>query len=251
MKQSNIYIFDTPADAAKAIAQLILNRVSEKQNLSYAFNLAISGGKTPETLFGILANDFAEKIPWHQLRLFWVDERCVPPTHPESNFGMTNETLLKKVDLPRKNIFRMKGEAAPEEEAIRYQSVLTKELPSKNGIPVFNLILLGMGNDGHTASIFPKDMDLIDNHLSVAVTRHPDTGQKRITLTGPVLKQAEEIIFFITGAQKATILKEMLLNEPSAKKYPAFHISSAAEKTSFYLDKEASALLPKEIQSAI
>lgn len=249
MKQSNIHIFDTPKDAAKAIAQLISNHINEEHFSSQPFNVAISGGKTPETLFDILANDFAEKIPWHQLRLFWVDERCVPPTHPESNFGMTNETLLRKVAFPRENIFRMKGEAFPEEEAIRYQSVLAKELPSKNGIPVFNLILLGMGNDGHTASIFPKDMDLIDSCSSVTVTRHPDTGQKRITLTGPVLKQAEEIIFFITGAQKAIILKEILLNEPSAKKYPAFHISSAAENTSFYLDKEAATLLPEELLS--
>lgn len=247
MNPYDILVFNTPEEAAKAIAQLISNRINEKQNSLSPFNLAISGGKTPQTLFNILANDFAEKIPWHQLRLFWVDERCVPPTHPESNFGMTNETLLKKVPLPKKNVFRMKGEAFPEEEAIRYQSLLTKELPSKNGIPVFDLILLGMGNDGHTASIFPKDINLIDSHLSVAVTQHPDTGQKRITLTGPVLKQADEIIFFVTGASKATILKEIVLNEPSAKKYPAFHIYSAEGKTSFYLDKEAAALLPKEL----
>ena len=150
------HVFDTPIEVARAIAERIQTEVKVKNKLSLPFNIAISGGNTPRILFNLLADEFLESIPWHLVRLFWVDERCVPPTHPESNFGMTFESLLKFVSIPDGNIFRMQGELDPQTEAIRYQQLLENELTLENGFPVFDMVLLGMGDDGHTASIFPS-----------------------------------------------------------------------------------------------
>jgi 6-phosphogluconolactonase len=235
------HVFDTPVEVARAIAEQIQSEVKEKNKLSLPFNLAISGGNTPRILFNLFANDFADSIPWHLVRLFWVDERCVPPTHPESNFGMTFKTLLKFVSIPDVNIFRMQGELDPQTEAIRYQQLLETELPLENGFPIFDMVLLGMGDDGHTASIFPSDLTLIQSDLAVSVGVHPQSGQKRITLTIPTLNRAKKVLFFITGFSKSEILKQIIENNSDAiqKKIPASYIHSSKGITEFYLDKTA------------
>lgn len=240
---SNLHIFETPEDTAQAVAELILEKAKEKNKLSLPLNIAVSGGNTPKLLFTILANNYSELIPWHFVRLFWVDERCVPPTDPESNFGMTYKSLLKNVPIHDANIFRIQGENDPKTEAFRYQTLLEKELPIRNGIPQFDFIMLGMGDDGHTASIFPNEMSLLHSHLSVSVGVHPTSGQSRITLTGKTINQAEQVVFFITGESKANILKEIIHNEPLSDKYPATFIHSNTNSVDFYLDKAAAANL--------
>ena len=238
---SNIHIFENPEKTAKAVAELILTKAEEKLKRSLPFNIAVSGGNTPKLLFSVLASEYELKIPWHFIRLFWVDERCVPPTHPESNFGMTYESLLKNVPIPDNNIFRMIGEADPEKEAKRYQELLKTQLPLNKPVPQFDLILLGMGDDGHTASIFPNDLSLLDSEQFVVTSIHPVTDQKRITLTGTTINHAEEVVFLITGSSKTEILDQISNQKPGYKNYPASYIHSQNGAAQFYLDKAAAA----------
>lgn len=235
----NLHVFDTMYETARAVAELILLNAKEKHKKSLPFNVALSGGSTPRLLFQILVDEFSSSIPWHFVRLFWVDERCVQPTHPESNFGMTFDNLLQHVPIHSANIFRMQGENKPEDEAIRYQQLLQKELPMIGNYPQFDLILLGMGDDGHTASIFPNTISLMHSQQSVAVTTHPDSGQKRITLTGNTINQAQKLVFLITGTTKAKILGQIFGDEQVAENYPAYFVHSTTDTVEFFIDKEA------------
>lgn len=241
--QHSLNIFESTEETARAVAELILSKAKEKHKLSLPLNIAISGGSTPKLLFTLLASEYSDSIPWHFVRLFWVDERCVPPTHAESNFGMTYQTLLKHVPIHEANVFRMQGEDDPQKEASRYQALLEKELPIKDGYPQFDLILLGMGDDGHTASIFPNDMNLLDSELAVSIGIHPDSGQKRITLTGPAIQHAKQVVFLITGESKTEILHQIIQKEPTSKLYPASYVHSISGEIDYYLDKFAAKLL--------
>jgi len=236
---SNIHIYNTPQDSASALAEFILALAKEKNKHSLPFNIALSGGSTPKLLFTLLSEEYADSIPWHFVRLFWVDERCVPPTHADSNFGMTYESLLKNVPIHDNNIFRMIGEDDPEKEAKRYQNLLETQLPMKNGMPQFDLILLGMGDDGHTASIFPDNLSLLHSESTVEVAVHPLSGQKRITLTGSIINHAEKVVFLITGLTKAPVLYQIIHQKSPFEKYPASYIHSFSNPADFYLDKEA------------
>lgn len=237
------HIYETPQETARAVAELILAKAKEKTKKSLPFNIALSGGSTPKLLFTLLANEYANSIPWHFVRLFWVDERCVPPTHPESNFGMTYDSLLTHVPIHDSNIFRMQGEDIPGKEAERYQTMLERELPLRDGFPEFDLVLLGMGDDGHTASIFPDNMSLLQSGVAVAVGVHPASGQQRITLTGPTILKSKQVVFLITGASKASVLQQIIKREPEGERYPAFYVAQKAASADFYLDQAAASLL--------
>ena len=239
---ATIHTFDTPEATARAVAELLLVKAKEKAKLSLPFNLALSGGNTPKLLFQILAQDFQDSMPWHIVRLFWVDERCVAPTHSDSNFGMTFENLLKQVPIHDANIYRMLGESDPQKEALRYANLLEAQLPLVNGLPKFDLVLLGMGDDGHTASIFPDNLPLLDVAETVAVAVHPASGQKRITLTGNVINASAQVIFLITGASKSSVLRQIISHESGYDCYPASYIQSGS--VAFYLDKAAANELP-------
>lgn len=239
----NIHIFDSANKTANAVAELIYKATVEKNKLGEYYNVALSGGTTPRELFVIMAQDYKELIPWESLRLFWVDERCVGPTDGESNYGMTYHALLSHELVLSENIFRMKGEEIPAVEAERYQKVLITELPARNGFPVFDLILLGIGNDGHTASIFPDNLAMLDSDLLVAVATHPESGQKRITLTAKTINNAEQVVFVVTGQSKSTIVAEILGGAEKAKLYPSSYIQTTQGSVDFYMDKSAAAKL--------
>jgi 6-phosphogluconolactonase len=245
MKEYHIHTFETGKEAAGALAELILKRLKANIKQSIPLNMAVSGGNTPKMLFELLAGKYTDKIPWKFLRLFWVDERCVPPTDKESNFGMAYTSLLEHVDLPSCNLFRIQGENNPGTEAARYAGVLKNELPQENGFPVFDLILLGIGNDGHTASIFPADLSLFESNETTALALHPETGQQRITLTGKTICNAKEIAFFVTGAEKANVVSEIAAQGKASKKYPAAYVSDSSGAAAFYLDGEAAGNIPK------
>lgn len=240
--QINLQIFENGAQISYTVAELIKEKVKATHEGQF-LNIAVSGGTTPRQLFELLGNEYETSIEWKKVRLFWVDERCVEPTDSESNFGMTYDAFLQKTLVPGENIFRMRGEEIPEYEAERYRDLLLKNLPAQGGFPVFDLVLLGMGNDGHTASIFPNDLSLIDSELSVAVNVNPYTQQKRITLTGNTINNANQIVFMITGESKSQILKEIIQNEPNAKSYPAAHIGNLKGKVDFFVDKSAASKL--------
>jgi 6-phosphogluconolactonase len=210
-----------------------------QSSLQQQFHLALSGGNTPKKLFKILAEDYKDKIPWERIHFWWGDERCVSPISDESNFKMANDLLFTQVPVPSKNIHRIKGENFPQEEAERYAGEISKNLLSRNGFPVFDLILLGLGDDGHTASIFPDRMNLLDDSHITAVAEHPQTGQKRITLTGKVLNNANRVFFLITGENKALRISEIMNNEEAAKKLPANYIDPTHGELIWFLDEAA------------
>ncbi len=240
--QINLQIFENGTQTSYAVAELIKEKVKATPDGQF-FNIAVSGGTTPRQLFELLGNEYETSIDWKKVRLFWVDERCVEPTDTESNFGMTYDAFLQKILVHGENIFRMRGEEIPEYEAERYRDLLLKNLPARGGFPVFELVLLGMGNDGHTASIFPNDLSLIDSELSVAVNVNPYTQQKRITLTGNTINNAHQIVFMITGESKSQILNEIIHKKPTAKNYPAAHIGNQEGKVDFFIDKPSASKL--------
>lgn len=202
-------------------------------------NVALSGGSTPKLIFNYMAQHFGEEVDWNLVNLYWVDERCVPPSDAQSNYKMTVDHLLSKIAIPEKNIFRMKGEADPVEEANRYGELLQKGLELVNDIPVFDVILLGMGDDGHTASIFPQEIDLWNSNKNCEVATHPDSGQKRITLTGKVINNAESVVFLVTGENKAVKVREVTRKQGDYKNYPASLVNPNTPNLIWFLDQDA------------
>jgi len=237
------HIFDDCIQASRAVAEVILEKSNSKSKEGKFLNIALSGGSTPKQLFLLLADEYENLISWDTINLYWVDERCVPPNDKESNFGMTYDTLLNRAFIPTENIFRIKGEDVPKNEVERYKNLLLENLPVKNCFPVFDIILLGMGDDGHTASIFPNNIELLNSEFSVVQAIHPISGQKRITLTGKTICNAEQIVFLICGKSKASILKQIINNELNSQQFPAAIFRNSQGIVDFFIDKEAGSLL--------
>jgi 6-phosphogluconolactonase len=211
----------------------------EKGNLSIAF----SGGSTPELFFTLLADRFSDAIPWKHVHLFWSDERCVPPDDPQSNFGMTWRTLLSRIEIPARNIHRIRGENDPEKEALRYSDEVSQFTVSSHGFPEFDIIMLGLGEDGHTASVFPGNQELLHSDKICEVAFHPVTLQKRITLTPKVINNASSVYFLVTGEKKKVIVERLFKKNPLSLNYPAAHIVPEHGSLIWYIDKDAGGLL--------
>jgi 6-phosphogluconolactonase len=234
-----IKIFDDKSQLSRAFCEEIIKLTNEKDN----FSLVLSGGSTQKDIFKILATDYRSIIDWEKIHLFWGDERCVPPDHEESNYGITKKYLLDFIDIPEKNIHRVKGEYNPEREAERYSKDIVKSVSSENGMPCFDVIMLGLGEDGHIASIFPDQTNLLNSEKICEVATHPSSNQKRITLTGKVINNSKRIIFLVAGKSKAEILKK-IINEKN-KIYPAEFIELVDGSLDFFIDSDAAELLDK------
>ena len=230
----NTLIFDTPQAVAEAFARDLVQRIAAADQLT----IALSGGSTPKLLFDHMAAEYAD-IDWSKVHLYWGDERCVPPTEDDSNYKMTVTHLLSKIDMPEANVHRVLGENDPVQEAERYGKEIEDGLPSANGLPQFDLIILGMGADGHTASIFPHEMELLDSKEVCAVATHPESGQNRVSLTGPVINNAKTVTFLVTGASKAEKVVEIFNQSGDWKSYPASYIKPDSGELTWYLDKAA------------
>ncbi len=218
----------------------LINALSQNQN---RVSVSLSGGSTPKLLFDVLATDFISHVDWSKVHFFWGDERCVAPTDPESNFGEAERLFLSRLELPESNVHRIVGESDPELECLRYQQEIEQVLsPNAEGLPQFDIVVLGMGTDGHTASIFPHQIELMNSPRICAVATHPESGQKRITLTGPVLNAAEHVFFLVTGENKATVLAEIFHRSGQYETYPAFQIAPD-RGSEFYVDQAAGALI--------
>jgi len=228
---NNIKSFPTAKETAKALATFLKDKI----NASNTFYLAVSGGSTPKMLFEAMTAIKVD-IAWNKLQLFWVDERCVAPEHEESNYRMTFESLLSNVPLSEDNIHRMKGELSPEDGIVDYQQEI-KYLPTSDKLPQFDLIILGMGDDGHTASIFPPSKELITVESDLAIGTNPYSGQKRLTLTGRTIKNAKAIFFHVTGTNKASVLDEILNDKGDCKTYPSYYFKG--DKVEWWLDDAA------------
>jgi 6-phosphogluconolactonase len=210
--------------------------------------LAISGGSTPKAMFKLLADPslpFLQTVPWDKLQLFWVDERCVGPDDPDSNYGMTRELLLSKVPIKPENVFRMEGELDPEEAASRYESTMRNVMKLEGAeAPTFDLLTLGMGPDGHTASLFPNTEALNAMNQLVVANHVPQKDTWRISLTWPVINHASDVAFEMVGKDKAEVLAEVLTGPRDPERLPSQLIRPANGKLLFLLDEAAAAKLP-------
>jgi 6-phosphogluconolactonase len=244
--QPEIQIFNTVSELSDSLAEGFHSHIGMLCRGQIKVSIALSGGSTPQLLFKRIATFNASSTQvddWNKVHFFWVDERCVPPHHPESNYGMANRYLLRALNIQETNIHRIRGETRPEEEAVRYSTEVRAYVVTRNTIPVFDWVFLGLGEDGHTASIFPDQMSLLYSDAICAVAVHPQSGQQRITMTGKPLIHARRITFVVTGFSKAQRVKEIIRNDPSAKQYPAKYIKPLAGRMEWFLDKEAAALL--------
>ena len=232
-----LQIFPNPEDLAEQVSTLLMSWIEESSN--YKFHLAISGGSTPNLLFSALATNYAGSPLWQKTHFWWVDERMVAPSDPESNFGVANQMLLSKITIPETNIHRILGENSPYQEAENYSRQIREKVTMKDGWPRFDLILLGIGDDGHTASIFPNQMELLRSDRICEVATHPVTFQQRITLTGRAINSADKICVLVTGANKADRMSEIWSEGEKRKTLPAGWIQPTKGHAIWVADEKA------------
>lgn len=221
--------------AAGVIARLLNEGIGERGNAS----IALSGGSTPKGVYQRLGSEpFRSQVDWLRVHLFWGDERCVPPDHTESNFRMADETLLRKIPVPAANIHRIRGELPPAEAATLYEEDVRSFFGGAR--PVFDVILLGVGEDGHTASLFPDTPIVEETMRLVSRVFVPNVNAQRISITLPLINAARMIIFIATGSQKAEIVKAVIGGN---SRYPASRVKPATGTLFWLLDDAAAAFL--------
>lgn len=243
-----VIAFETPEELAEATASDIASLAARAAGGGRRFGLALSGGSTPRLTLEALARP-DRGVDWAMVDLFWVDERCVPPEHPDSNYGMARDALLVPASVPASCVRRIRGEADPATEADRYAAEFEAALPAStrpDRTPVLDLVLLGMGDDGHAASIFPYNAELFHSGRLYEVSAHPTSGQRRITMTGRPIVAAKEVAFLVAGPSKAARVAEILERRGGFATYPAWMADDARGGAVWRLDREAARLLAKE-----
>lgn len=242
------FVQKDPEALAEATAERITTAIEHAVALHGIARIAISGGNTPKRTFELLAapdRPFRSRIDWARLLLFWVDERCVPPDDPDSNYRLTRQALLSKVPLPESNIVRIEGELPPEEAAARYESELRNRFRLEGAeLPRFDLIALGLGDNGHTASLFPGSEALDSVMRLVVATKVEAKNPWRVTLTWPVINHASQVFFQIQGAQKSQVLRDVLLGPYQPEQLPAQLIRPESGELHILLDQAAASELP-------
>ena len=238
MHRRRHYIFPDLDTLAAAFVCDMNRFLSETGSIDKPVHVALSGGSTPLAVFRQLVNA-TRKEEWSHVHLYWGDERCVPAGDPQSNYGNTRKLFIEPVNLPDEQIHPIRGEDDPEQEAERYSRLLTEKLPVEKGFPVFDWIWLGMGEDGHTASIFPNQIELWKSDQPCVVTEHPATGQKRISITGGVINAAHRVAFLVSGRSKSSVVNEIVMKEGRYLEYPAFYVAPDSGNLEWYLDMDA------------
>lgn len=240
-------IFTSNEALIQASATCLRDRVIESINDHGSFHLALAGGSSPKTLYQLLATSaFTESIDWDKVHIYFGDERCVAPEHADSNYRMAKESLLDHVPIPATQIYRMEGEKDPAEAASAYASLLKQHLPhADNGAPEFDLVLLGLGADGHTASLFP-DTDILDKTDTPVAAVYVDKLECwRISLTLPIINQARYVMLLVAGAQKADIIRHLWHHIEGAALLPVQQVKPAGELL-WMLDSEAARYLSQK-----
>lgn len=237
-----VKVFRNTDEISEFLGNFWKQKIDELKSNKF-YSIALSGGNTPIKIFNYLSENFNDKIDWSRIKFFWGDERCVPPSNNDSNYKLANDYLFRNINLDESNIFRIKGECEPTEEAKAYSKIIEANLPIVNGSPKFDFILLGLGEDGHTASIFPNEIELFDspNYCEVAV--HPVSGQKRITITGKIINNADTVFFVAVGKSKADRVYEIFNKSKSASKYPASLVEPKFGDLFWLLDKASAELI--------
>ena len=231
-------VCDSPDNVAKRAAELFV-KMADDHRAAGRFNVALSGGSTPKALFSLLAAPpYIDQVPWNIVNLFWGDERCVPPDHKDSNYRMTKEAMLSKVPLKESQIHRIESELDPQVAAERYAQGLQNFF---GGLPEFDLVLLGMGDDGHTASLFPGTTALHDSEHLVVANWVEKFNTYRVTLTAKVINNAALVNFLIVGDSKTKVLKEVLEGPSDPDRLPSQLIKPTKGKLLWLIDRAASA----------
>jgi 6-phosphogluconolactonase len=247
-----IRIFADAEAMSKAVANTLVEHISASLQTRDVYSIALSGGATPRRLYSLLAGDpeLRGQIPWDRVHFFWGDERHVPRDHPESNYHMAFEAMLSRVPIPPDNIHRMRGEDPDADRAAGdYAREIRRFFGIESGqIPVFNCVLLGLGADGHTASLFPATSALAETERLVVANWVTKFQSYRITLTLPVFNKAAQVLFLVCGEDKAETLKAVLEGNRQSSRYPAQRIQPSDGELIWFLDRSAAGRLTRNPQ---
>ncbi|GER82047.1 6-phosphogluconolactonase [Thermogemmatispora aurantia] len=244
--QQRIAIYPDSESLSQEAARLVIRLAQEAIVTHGRFTLALAGGSTPRKLYSLLASDpYRGQIDWTRVDIFWSDERCVPPDHPESNYRMAYEVMLSKLPIPAANIHRMPAEQADRQAAAESYAAELRRVFGTAGVPVFDLIQLGMGPEGHTASLFPHQAALHERERLVLAVSVPKPPPERLTFTPPILQAARHILFLVTGSDKAEAVRAVLEDQGSPDDYPARLVHAAAGEVAWLLDTAAAAALQR------
>ncbi len=237
-----IKIFEDQRSASETMAEMFTLIAEEAVGERGRFTVALTGGSSPQTLYNILRSEpYQNRVPWKNCHIFWGDERVVPFNDKRNNARMGFEKLLNHVPIPAGQIYRMNVEIAPEKAAEEYEIILNRHF----GIykPAFDLILLGMGADGHTASIFPGSEAVHERSRWVATGYNAEQGTHRITFTAPLINKARHIFFAVFGSDKAETIRQVLEGDYNPVQLPVQLIKSEHGEITWFLDKESAKLL--------
>jgi len=238
----NITLVSSSEDLAVAALDVFVEQASKSIGSKGSFNVAISGGHTPEGFFELLGmEENARAVEWEKVQLFWVDERCVRPDAEGSNYGLAFHTFLDKVSIPEANVHRMIGENSDYAEAVRlYDETIRRVFKLEPGqLPKFDLIVLGMGVDGHIGSLMPNSYALFDTSDLVSAVYLLDDKYNRITLTHPVICAASHLVVLISGSGKADIIRKVVQGPYDVVKYPVHILGPILDKVSWIVDEDA------------
>jgi 6-phosphogluconolactonase len=230
-------------EISREAARFFCDLAQQSVQRSGRFAVALAGGSTPKTLYGLLAEQgFRERVDWNRVHLFWADERCVPPSHADSNYGMVRDALLSRVEIPDANVFRMRGEDPPDAAAAEYESVLRGQFHlGAAEWPRFELVLLGLGDDGHTASLFPGSAATTVVDRLVVATYVEKIDAHRLTMTFPVINRASNVVFLVSGKSKANALKGVLAAKGDDFEFPARRVNPGDGRLLWIADEDAAA----------
>ena len=236
----NLLVYETPAEIASAAARDFAARADEAIDERGRFAVALAGGSTPKATYEALARDYADKLDWSRVHVFFGDERTVPPDHEDSNYRMAQRALLSRV--PVGGVHRMRGESPPAEAAAAYEEELRRFF-GPGDLPSLDLILLGLGEDGHTASLFPETsaLDVADRWVVANPVLKLQTT--RLTLTVPVINTAKAVTFLVAGEGKAGALREILEGDAAPRAYPAKFVNPESGVLTWMVDRAAASLL--------
>jgi len=237
VKKTDIVVVETPEDLAEKGASLFSETVLPSVGEMGRFAVALSGGSTPRKMHVLFGQEpYRSSIPWERVHLYWGDERCVPEACRWSNYGGAKEDFLDHLHIPGENIHPMPGHLPPEEGASLYE----KEVPE-----FFDLVFLGLGTDGHTASLFPGQERLEERKRWVIPVKGGDPDVPRLTMTFPLINNARMVVFYVAGENKARVVKAVLADCDT--RFPATHVRPLRGSLTWILDRDAASLLPKEM----
>lgn len=247
--QPNVEVVRDREVLARRSAEIFIDEALNAVKANDIFNVAVSGGHTPELFFRLLGEmPQANSLPWKKIQLFWVDERIVEPDSPLSNYKLAADTFLAKVDIPPDNVHRIPTEYEDFEAAARsYEETIRQVFGLDRGqLPEFDLIVLGIGGDGHTASLFPGSYATLDTDDLACAVYVLDEDLNRITLTHPVLRAASHLVVLACGREKADILAKIFTTEPDEVQYPIHALWPVLDKVTWLVDSEAARTLEQQ-----